>query len=324
MSNEVFKNAGIPVTEEETPKVETPEVPKEEIKEEPKVETPPVVEETTPESSLTEDQVFEYINKTYGEQLGKEIKSIDDFKIEKVVEVEKTPELPEEVQKIIDFQKETKRPAKDFFLATKDWSEEPEDDRVREYLKDKYPTLNKDELTFQIKAMKKGMESLEDDEDNPEAASDRKMEASIKWKTTLAESDSYLKTRNEKYHVPIVQDNSAAQKQEEFSNEFNTVLGSFEEVKLDSLAYKPKQKIENISSMEDYLGIFESKEQMVEAAYYARNKAQMLKDLRDQWEVDFNSDKLKRQNNIPEPEKEVQSPPKLGDSGYAKFRENLR
>lgn len=129
-----------------------------EVKTEPKSEANT---EITPEMVATffekdEKQLFDILSK----KTGKEINSFDDLVEVKEKVIEKEPELPESIKKLLDYTTKTGRDIDDYFSANKDWGALPKESVVMEYMqkaegldadsaKDYYETLyNLDEDSY--------------------------------------------------------------------------------------------------------------------------------------------------------------------------------
>lgn len=113
----------------ETPETpETPEVP----------ETPETPEVVTPE--VTEEMLLQ----TLSEKLGRTVSSFDDL----------TPSDPlagnEYVKGLLEWQNKTGRPIEDYVKFQKNFDEVADIDVAREFLQIKYPTLNSDEIQFEL------------------------------------------------------------------------------------------------------------------------------------------------------------------------------
>lgn len=104
------------------------------------------VEETTTETTevVQPEVTEEMLLQTLSEKLGREISSFDDL----------TPQDPlagnEYVKGLLEWQNKTGRPIEDYVKFQKNFDEVADIDIAREYLQIKYPTLNADEIQFEL------------------------------------------------------------------------------------------------------------------------------------------------------------------------------
>ena len=69
---------------------------------------------------------------------------------EKIIEPPKQPELPENLDKLVNFMKETGGDLNDYINLNKDFSSYGDDDLLRSYYKETKPHLNDDEINFLV------------------------------------------------------------------------------------------------------------------------------------------------------------------------------
>jgi len=105
--------------------------------------------------SIDDSSVLQYIKEKYEK---------DYTSLEEVL-TEKSPEqnLPENIQKLLDFQKETNGTIEDFVRINKDWSSVGDEEIVREFLKAKKPHLNSSDIEFELESMFSVDEDLDSD-----------------------------------------------------------------------------------------------------------------------------------------------------------------
>lgn len=101
---------------------------------------------------LTNDILFQ----TLSEQLGREIKSLDDL-------TSSQEELNPQLKEINDWSKKNGRPIEDFFKFQKDYSQVSDEDIAREFLQEKYPMFNEQEIAYKMQSMVQSEDDLEED-----------------------------------------------------------------------------------------------------------------------------------------------------------------
>ena len=102
--------------------------------------------EDAPESEKKQEPVEDdnwFLSKLK-DRYDKEFKSIDEFKVLLNSESKKNPDVSEEVQKFMDYKKETGRSFQDFAELQKDWSSVSDSEVIREYFKQTKPHLDQD------------------------------------------------------------------------------------------------------------------------------------------------------------------------------------
>lgn len=117
---------------------------------------PVLEEEPIKPIELNDDSVLEYIKGKYNKELDN---------IDSLFEEKEAPQLPENIQKLLDFQKETGRGIEDFVALNKDWGAVSDENKIREYLKYKKPHLDPDEIEFEIKRRFSFDEDIHTDEE---------------------------------------------------------------------------------------------------------------------------------------------------------------
>jgi hypothetical protein len=188
-------------TEEEKPE-EQPEVVAEEVTEE---VTEEVIEEAEALEEITEEEVQEQT-----EQLTDEV-------AEAIAEQKETGvELPENIQKAIDFMNDTGGTLQDYVKLSTDYSSLNEGQLLREYYESTRPHLDKEEIDFLMEDTFSYDEELDEDRDI------RKKK--IAYKEELAKAKNHLDGLKSKYYEEIKAGsrlNPDQQKAVEFFNRYN-------------------------------------------------------------------------------------------------------
>ena len=125
--------------------------------------------------------------------------NVEEVKEEKVMEVldapeptpEPTVELPENIQKLVDFMKDTGGSVEDYVSLNKDYDSLDDLSLVREYYKQKYPHYSDERVN---RRMDKSF--LYDEHDDPDAIQDKK----DAFEDAIFDAKSYLNDRKSKYY----------------------------------------------------------------------------------------------------------------------------
>ena len=204
---------------EETKEKEKDAIPVGETKEVPVDESPgdseKVVEEVRVESSKNETKsepnIQEITDEKAEQKIEETVKSIKE-------EVKQNPklELPENVEKLVDFMKETGGTVEDYVRLNADYSNVDEDVLLREYYKQTKPHLNREEVEF----------ILEDKFSfDPEEAEEREIKKKkLAYKEEIAEARNFLEETKKKYYDEIKLRPGVTQEQQkatEFFNRYN-------------------------------------------------------------------------------------------------------
>ncbi len=133
-----------------------------------------------------------------------------------VVHQEPKVELPENVEKLVDFMKETGGTVEDYVRLNADYSNVDEDVLLREYYKQTKPHLNREEVDF----------ILEDKFSfDPEEAEEREVKKKkLAYKEEIAEAKNFLEETKKKYYDEIKLRPGVTQEQQkatEFFNRYN-------------------------------------------------------------------------------------------------------
>ena len=201
LSKPPVKEEGAKVQEPETTEAEPQNEEVAEVKEDNTVEQKEevVVEEQQPESTETElkeekpqqltkeDIINDYLTDRY---------QINAKELEDVLSNnEEVLDLPEEVEKYLQYKEQTNRGLKDFVKANEDVSEYEEHALLREYYMQTNPELDDNDISYLIN------EKYEVDE-NVDTESDRKRK-SLEKKQELHRAKEYFNNMRERYRAPL-------------------------------------------------------------------------------------------------------------------------
>ena len=201
---------------QEAPAEETVEQPVEEAPvEEPVVEETPVQEETpVEEPTEAEEPVLMEITEEEAEIAANQL---DEQIAEAVLEQEKTGvELPENIQKVVDFMSETGGSLEDYVRLNTDYSSLNEDQLLREYYETKYSAYDREDIDFLLADKFSYDEELDDEREVRLKKLERKQ--------ALAEAKNHLDGLKSKYYDEIKMGsrlNPEQQKAVEFFNRYN-------------------------------------------------------------------------------------------------------
>ena len=205
------------VTKEDVAKVDLvkKEEPKEEVKKEEKVEETKV-EETKVEETKTEpvkenkEEVPVMEEVEIKEEVKEEEQVLEDIK----EEVKENPqiELPENIEKLVDFMKETGGTVEDYVSLNKDYSKLGGEQLLKEYYNVSKPHLNSEEIDFLMD------DNFAWDEDEDERAVKKKK---LAYKEEIAKAKSFLDSSKKKYYEEIKLKPSLSQEQKKASDFFN-------------------------------------------------------------------------------------------------------
>lgn len=168
------------VVEEQKPEAEEKEVVVQEEKKEEKPEEP-----RTPSK---EEVIAEFLTQKYSMGL----EELDNVLLNNE---NKSQELPEEVEKYLEYKKETRRGLKDFVKANEDVSDYEETTLLREYYKQSNPGLDDSDIDYLI-------EDKFTVDENIDTYKDKKRK-SLEKKQELHKAKQYFKDIQEKYKAPL-------------------------------------------------------------------------------------------------------------------------
>ena len=203
---------------QEAPAEETVEQPVEDAPvKEPVVEETPVQEETPveePTEAAAEEPVLMEITDEEAEVAAHQL---DEQIAEAVLEQEKTGvELPENIQKVVDFMNETGGSLEDYVRLNTDYSSLNEDQLLREYYETKYSAYDREDIDFLLADKFSYDEELDDEREIRLKKLERKQ--------ALAEAKNHLDGLKSKYYDEIKMGsrlNPEQQKAIEFFNRYN-------------------------------------------------------------------------------------------------------
>ena len=197
------------MAKKEEPKEETktePEVVEETKVEEVKVEQPVVEETKTEESPIIEEIKVE--------ETDKEVKQTEEVVEEIKEEVKENPqiELPENIEKLVDFMKNTGGTVEDYVKLNKDYSKLNGEQLLKEYYSVSKPHLNSEEIEFLMD------DNFAWDEDEEERVVKKKK---LAYKEEIAKAKSFLDSSKEKYYEEIKLKPSVSKEQKKANDFFN-------------------------------------------------------------------------------------------------------
>jgi hypothetical protein len=176
-----------------------------------------------------EESILEEIT---DEEVQEQTEELADDIAEAIAEQKETGiELPENIQKVVDFMNETGGTLEDYVRLNQDYSQLNETQLLREYYENTRPHLDKDEIDFLME------ENFAYDEDLDDEREVRKKK--IAWKEELVKAKNHLDGLKSKYYEEIKAGsrlNPEQQKAVEFFNRYNK-----ENAEASKIAEKQKQ-----------------------------------------------------------------------------------
>jgi len=127
-----------------------------------------------------------------------------------------TPVVPENIQKLVDFMKETGGTVQDYARLSTDYSEVDDNTLLKEYYKNTKPHLNQKEIKFIMEDNFKIDEDVDEERD--------KMKKKLAYKEEIAKAKQFLEDTKNKYYEEIkLRSNVSKENQEaiEFYNKHN-------------------------------------------------------------------------------------------------------
>ena len=207
------------VTEKKVTKVDMAK--KEEPKEETKTE-PTAVEETKVEEVKVEQPVVEetkaeespVIEEIKVEETKEEVKETKEVVEEIKEEVKENPqiELPENIEKLVNFMKDTGGTVEDYVNLNKDYAKLSGEQLLKEYYSVSKPHLNSEEINFLMD------DNFAWDEDEEERVVKKKK---LAYKEEIAKAKSFLNSSKDKYYEEIKLKPSVSQEQKKANDFFN-------------------------------------------------------------------------------------------------------
>ena len=178
--------------EEAKKKEEAPE----KVVEDKKVEDPKVEDQKVESTvELNEDNVLSFIKKKFEKEDLEWENLLKTETVEKIVE--KPVELSEDILAFKKYKEETGRGIEDYAKLNRDFKSMPEDSLIAEFMRDKNPHLDTDDISYKMRK-EFGYDSDMDDEDDIRYKK-------IKKKEKLAEALNHFESQKEKYKAPTEQ-----------------------------------------------------------------------------------------------------------------------
>jgi len=125
----------------------------------------------------------------------------------------KQPDLPENIQKVVDFMKDTGGDLNDYMNLNRDFSDYGDDDLLRSYYKDTKPHLNDDEINFLVQESFDWNEKMDNEKDVK-----RKK---LALKEQVANAKSHLDGLKSKYYEDIKMGSKLTEEQQGAIKFFN-------------------------------------------------------------------------------------------------------
>ena len=174
------------------------------------------------ETKKEQDMGLQEVGQTHEEKATEEVKPvIEEIKEEEQEVVSKTetpqqPELPEGIQNLVDFMKETGGNMQDYLRLNADYTNVDDDVLLKEYYKNTKPHLESDEIDFIME------EQFKVDEDYDEEREIRRKK--LAKKEEVAKAKGFLEELKQKYYEEIKlrpTENNELTKAKEFFNKFS-------------------------------------------------------------------------------------------------------
>ena len=145
----------------------------------------------------------------------------------------KTPELPENVEKLVTFMKETGGTVEDYVELNRDYSKFDNNQILHEYLRKNKPHLDSEDISLI-------MEDYEFDEELDEKKEIRRKK--LAYKEAVANAKKDLENQKTKYYAEIKNRPGATQDQQKATDFFNRYNKQQEEIKLPQEDFKNRTK----------------------------------------------------------------------------------
>ena len=153
-------------------------------------------------------------------------------------------ELPENIQKVVDFMNETGGTLEDYVNLNKDFSNVDSDTLLKEYYKQTKSHLDQDEIDFLIE------DNFEFDEDLDEERDIRRKK--LAYKEEVAKAKSFLETQKSKYYDEVKLGSKLAPEQQkaiDFFNRYNKEQSEVQQIQEKQFNHF-KQETEKVFSQE--------------------------------------------------------------------------
>ena len=155
----------------------------------------------------------------------------EDVKEKEKPQLIKTPELPENVEKLVTFMNETGGTVEDYVELNKDYSKLDNDQLLKEYLRKNKPHLDNDDIELI-------MEDYKIDEDLDEEKEIRKKK--LAYKEAVANAKKDLENKKSQYYAEIKNRPGVTQEQQKAVDFFNRYNKQQETIKQSQEAFKEK------------------------------------------------------------------------------------
>ena len=233
---EVLESAGIDTKADDgvyrvdlsKPKTEETDVQEESTSEEQSNEVGDQAEEELQEANeeVAEEPVLELISEEE-EEVVSEVEEEKEVTAEDVVEEAANDpqiELPDNIQKVVDFMNETGGTLEDYVNLNKDFSNVDSDTLLKEYYKQTKSHLDQDEIDFLIE------DNFEFDEDLDEERDIRRKK--LAYKEEVAKAKNFLENQKSKYYDEVKLSSKLAPEQQEAIDFFNRYTKEQSETKV--------------------------------------------------------------------------------------------
>jgi len=197
-----------------------------------------IEEQTTSQTSEEENKQLEEVKDA---PIIQEITSKEEEEVEEVVvdiqeEIEANPqlELPENVEKLVDFMRDTGGTVEDYVRLNADYSNVDSDVLLHEYYKQTKPHLNLEEINFLMD------DKFAWDEEYDEERDIKKKKLALKEE--IAKAQNFLEDTKEKYYDEIKLRPGVTQEQQKATDFFNRYNEEQESVRQRHDAFKTKTK----------------------------------------------------------------------------------
>jgi hypothetical protein len=197
-----------------------------------------IEEQTTSQTSEEENKQLEEVKDV---PIIQEITSKEEEEVEEVVvdiqeEIEANPqlELPENVEKLVDFMRDTGGTVEDYVRLNADYSNVDSDVLLHEYYKQTKPHLNLEEINFLMD------DKFAWDEEYDEERDIKKKKLALKEE--IAKAQNFLEDTKEKYYDEIKLRPGVTQEQQKATDFFNRYNEEQESVRQRHDAFKTKTK----------------------------------------------------------------------------------
>jgi len=168
-------------------------------------------EEVQPETETQETPVLEEITEESTEE---EVAEVEEKIEEAIIEADATgKELPEDIQKLVDFMEETGGDLNDYVKLNQDYTKLDDNALLREYYRQTKPHLNSDEISFLME------DSFSFNEDEDEERDIRRKKLALKEQ--VASARSHLDGQKSKYYEEIKAGSKLTEEQQKAVNFFN-------------------------------------------------------------------------------------------------------